>query len=65
MQARIRMFRKRFRKYKFVEATSEHSFVINAKQLASYLAVRVAMQVCALRDNSFQDRLLLGSYLSG
>ena len=58
------MFSKRFRKHKFVEAISEHSFVINAKKLPSYLAVRVARKVCALRDNSFQGRLLLGSYLS-
>jgi hypothetical protein len=54
----------RIRKHRLLEPISEHCFVINEEKLADHLAVRAAGEVCAVRDNRFQDRPLLDSNLS-
>lgn len=56
---RISMFMERFRKHGLLETNREHSLVVKEKKLTSYLALRAAGDVCALRDDSFQNRPIL------
>ena len=56
---RMSMFMERFRKHGLLETNREHSPVTKERKLTDYLAKRAARQVCAVRDNSFQDRPIL------
>ena len=55
----ISMFMERFRKHGLLETNREHSLVVKEKKLTDYLALRAAGHVCALRDDSFQNRPIL------
>ena len=55
----ISMFMERFRKHGLLETNREHSLVVKEKKLTDYTALRAAGYVCALRDDSFQNRPIL------
>jgi len=53
---RITLFIQRFQDLGLIERSLRRSLIIQEEKLTSYLAVRAAGHVWALRDDSFQTR---------